>query len=137
MKIVNSLSKVNIEEIKEVYHSVGWTKHNEENIKLIFNASHIMTFVLINNKVVGIGRALTDGIFNAAIYDVVVHQDYQGNGIASHLLTDILNKLEGISCIHLISTTANEAFYHKFGFKKVKTGMAKYRNPKLIAEYLE
>lgn len=46
----------------------------------------------------------------------------------------LLEELSHISCIHLISTTMNEAFYEKVGFKKVKTGMARYLSSSLIDE---
>ena len=75
-------------------------------------------------------------MFNAAVYDVVVHADYQGNGIARKLMDDLLQQLKEHSCIHLISTTGNESFYKKLGFKNLKTGMEKYTNPTLAKEYL-
>jgi hypothetical protein len=37
----------------------------------------------------------------------------------------------------LISTTGNEEFYLKTGLKRVKTGMARYLNSRLIDEFLE
>ncbi|MGE7690319.1 GNAT family N-acetyltransferase [Lysinibacillus sp. NPDC097214] len=71
------------------------------------------------------------------MYDVVVHKVYQGRGIARTLLEDIICQLGDVSCIQLISTTGNERFYEKIGFKKLKTGMAMYKNPQLAEEYLE
>ena len=49
----------------------------------------------------------------------------------------LLKELSNVSCVHLISTTGNEEFYHKLGLKKLKTGMARYLNPNLSDEYLE
>lgn len=131
------LANVDWGEMKNVYQSVGWNKHTEEIIQTVFQASSVVIIVRTGRQIVGFGRALTDGVFNAAIYDVVVHKDYQGIGIAKQIVAYLLRKLEGVSCIHLISTTGNEAFYKKMGFKKVKTGMAKYLNPALAQEYLE
>nr|WP_227256883.1 MULTISPECIES: GNAT family N-acetyltransferase [Lysinibacillus] len=112
-------------------------KHDEGIIKKVFNASTHMVIGLKDNKIVGVCRALSDGVFNAAIYDVVVHKDYQGRGIARILLNDIIKQLEDVSCIQLIATTGNDSFYEKLGFKKLKTGMAIYKNQKLAQEYLE
>lgn len=78
---------------------------------------------------------MTDGVFNAAIYDVVVHQDFQRQGIAKKLWS-LLDKLSNVSCIYLISTTGNEEFYRKLGLKKLKTGMGRYLNPNLSDEFL-
>jgi hypothetical protein len=49
----------------------------------------------------------------------------------------LLDKLNNVSCVHLISTTGNEEFYRKFRLKRLKTGMARYLNPSLSDEYLE
>ncbi|WP_068984550.1 GNAT family N-acetyltransferase [Bacillus sp. RS11] len=123
--------------LKEVYQSVGWMKHDEPIIKKVFNESTHQVFAVEDNKIIGFARALSDGVFNAAIYDVVVHKDYQGRGIARILLEDIMKQLEDVSCIQLIATTGNEPFYEKMGFKKLKTGMAIYKDPQLAEEYLE
>ncbi|MGA3598931.1 GNAT family N-acetyltransferase [Lysinibacillus agricola] len=66
-----------------------------------------------------------------------MHKDYQGRGIARILLEDIMKQLEDVSCIQLIATTGNEPFYEKMGFKKLKTGVAIYKDPQLAEEYLE
>ncbi|MBP0725334.1 GNAT family N-acetyltransferase [Bacillus sp. RG28] len=136
-QIHNNVSNLNLNDIKEVYHSVGWTKHTNEIIKQIFESSNVIAIVTVDDRVVGIGRAMSDGVFNAAIYDVVVHNDYQKQGIGKRIMEYLLEKLKNVSCIHLISTTGNEEFYRKFGLKKTKTGMARYLNPVLTEEYLD
>lgn len=80
---------------------------------------------------------MTDGVFNAAIYDVLVHPVFQKQGIARKIMEYLLAKLSNVSCVHLISTTGNEGFYKKLGLKKTKTGMARYLNPNLASEFLE
>ncbi|MBB2478795.1 GNAT family N-acetyltransferase [Bacillus sp. APMAM] len=131
------LSNVNWTEMKQVYQSVGWNKHTEEIIQSVFQASNVIVIVRDEMRIVGFGRALTDGVFNAAIYDVVVHKHFQGKGIAKQIIMHLTRRLERVSCIHLISTTGNEAFYEKMGFQKLKTGMARYLNSSLAEEYLE
>ncbi|MFM9534108.1 GNAT family N-acetyltransferase [Lysinibacillus sp. IITD104] len=108
-------------------------KHDEQMIKQVFNASTHQVFAVVDGKIVD----LSDGVFNAAIYDVVVHQAYQGTGIARLLLEDMIAQLREVSCIQLIATTGNEPFYAKMGFRKLKTGMAIYKNQQLAQEYLE
>lgn len=137
MKIHSDFSSANIDEIKEIYSSVGWKKHNKELISKVFKASNVIALVEVNERIVGFGRAISDGAFNAAIYDVVVHPDFQNQGIAKKIIQFILEDLKDISCVHLISTTGNEELYRKCGFSKVKTGMARYKNPKLASEYLD
>lgn len=137
MEIHSDFTNANLDEMKEIYTSVGWTKHTNEIIRQVFEASNVVALVKVNGRIIGIGRGMTDGVFNAAIYDVVVHRDFQGQGIAKKIMEFLLDKLCNVSCVHLISTTGNEGFYRKLGLKKLKTGMARYLNPSLSDEYLE
>ncbi|MEW4263523.1 GNAT family N-acetyltransferase [Priestia megaterium] len=139
MKISLSSSIENIEwsRMKDIYHSVGWKNHDEEKIKKVFQSSNVVAIAYDENKIVGFGRALSDGVFNAAIYDVVVDKEYQNKGIGQQIIENLLAQLNDISCIHLVSTAGNEEFYKKAGFRKMKTGMARYLKPALAEEYLE
>jgi ribosomal protein S18 acetylase RimI-like enzyme len=137
LEIHSDFNKVNLDEMKDIYLSIGWTKHSNEIIKQVFEASNVFAFVTVNGRVVGFGRAMTDGVFNAAIYDVLVHSEFQKQGVAKKIMEYLLAKLSNVSCVHLISTTGNEGFYMKLGLKKTKTGMARYLNPNLASEYLE
>lgn len=137
MEIHSDFSKANLDEIKDIYTSVGWTKHTKGIIQQVFEASNVIALVTVEDRIVGIGRAMSDGVFNAAIYDVVVHRDFQKQGIARKIMEYLLGQLRDVSCVHLISTTGNEEFYRKLGLKRIKTGMARYLNPKLMDEYLE
>lgn len=137
VKIHSNFDSANLDEMREVYASVGWTKHTNEIIKQVFEASNVIALVAVNGRIIGIGRAMTDGVFNAAIYDIVVHRDFQRQGIAKKIMGFLLDSLSNVSCVHLISTTGNEEFYQKFGLKMLKTGMARYLNPRLSNEYLE
>jgi ribosomal protein S18 acetylase RimI-like enzyme len=137
IEIQSEFADANLDEIKDVYASVGWIKHTNEIIRQVFEASNVVVLVKVNGRIIGIGRGMTDGVFNAAIYDVVVHRDFQRQGIAKIIMEFLLDKLSNISCVHLISTTGNEGFYRKLRLKKLKTGMARYLNPSLSDEYLE
>ncbi|WP_064090921.1 GNAT family N-acetyltransferase [Rossellomorea aquimaris] len=137
IEIQDDLFIEDIEGVKEVYHSVGWMKHTNDVIKQVFDASNVKVIVKSNNRIVGIGRAISDGVFNAAIYDIVVHKEFQKAGIAKYILNHLLGELSNVSCVHLISTSGNEGFYRKLGFRKVKTGMARYLSSGLHDEYLE
>ncbi|MFI8574489.1 GNAT family N-acetyltransferase [Rossellomorea aquimaris] len=137
IKIHHKFDSNKLDEIREVYQSAGWLKHSNEVITKVFQRSDSVTLAISDGRVIGVGRALTDGVFNAAIYDVVVHLEYQKNGIGSLILSDLLEQLKDVSCVQLISTTGNEEFYRKHGMKKLKSGMARYLSSSLTEEYLE
>ncbi|WP_416054257.1 GNAT family N-acetyltransferase [Fictibacillus sp. KU28468] len=123
-------------DVLKLYHAVGWSKHNTENIIKIYNSSTHTSFAYVDGQLAGLGRALSDGVFNAAIYDVIVSPDYQGLGLGREIVVDLLAQLQDVSCVHLISTTGNEEFYRKAGLKMAKTAMARYLNKEMESEYL-
>lgn len=140
VKLYHDLSSVHLDDMQKVYASVGWMKHNQDIIKRIFDASTHVSIAVggkCGDEVIGFGRALSDGYFNAALYDVIVHADYQGKGIGRIVIDDLLHQLRDVSCVHLISTTGRDGFYHRAGMRKVKTAMARYLDPVLTDEYLE
>ncbi|MDW4508835.1 GNAT family N-acetyltransferase [Priestia megaterium] len=137
ISLSNSIENVEWSRMKEIYHSVGWTNHNEEKIKKVFQSSNVVAIAYDEDNIAGFGRALSDGVFNAAIYDVVVDEQYQNKAIGQKVIKNLLAQLDDISCVHLVSTAGNEEFYRKAGFRKMKTGMARYLNPSLAEEYLE
>jgi len=124
-----------IEDMLKIYHNNGWKKHNQDKIAAIFSKATHIVMVRNNGKVIAFARAMSDGAFNAAIYDVVVDVAYQGKGIGKKLVSEMLEYLGDLSCVHLISTTGNDPFYEQLGFKRLKTGMARYKNTKLKDEY--
>ena len=126
-----------LNDIYQIYSSVGWTNHNKNNIHEIFSNSTFVTLASHNDKIIGFARALSDGVFNAAIYDFVVKNEFQSQSIGIQILNHILIQIGSLSCIHLISTTNNMKFYEKAGFRKLKTGMVLYQSESLKMEYTE
>ncbi|WP_223596781.1 hypothetical protein [Neobacillus bataviensis] len=61
LKIHSDFSKANLDGMKEIYTSVGWTKHTKEIIKQVFETSNVFAFATLNGRIVGFGRAMTDG----------------------------------------------------------------------------
>lgn len=117
ISIYNCYEEQDITRMVEVYKSVGWMNHDYNKVSIILNNSTHIAIAKLDDNIIGFARALSDGGFNAAIYDVVVCPEYQKRGIAKLLLENLLAQFEDLSCIHLISTTGNEAFYKKLGLR--------------------
>lgn len=96
--------------------------------KKAFENSYVTVFLYEENKLIGFGRAIGDGVYQAAIYDVVITPQYQGKGLGCKIINTIMDKLSGCSVI-LYASPGKEGFYSKLGFRKMKTGMAAFANP--------
>ena len=83
-----------------------------------------------DSHIVGFGRVLTDYVFRASIWDVIVDMGYQGQDIGTQLINRIVNhpSLEKVDLFWLC-TRDKHAFYTTLGFSdKEQTGMVWNRN---------
>ena len=75
-------------------------------------------------RLIGFGRVLTDFVYRATIWDVIVDRAYQGRGIGTEIVTRILHhpQLERVELFWLC--TRRPGFYERLGFSsKEQTGM--------------
>ena len=71
-------------------------------------------------RLVGFGRATSDGVFRAVLWDVVVADDEQGQGLGRQLVEALLasRKLNGVERVYLM-TTNSTGFYKRLGFEVI------------------
>jgi N-acetylglutamate synthase-like GNAT family acetyltransferase len=71
-------------------------------------------------RLVGFGRASSDGVFRAVLWDVVVAGDHQGQGLGRRLVEQLLEApaLRGVERVYLM-TTNSSGFYLQLGFQQV------------------
>ena len=70
-------------------------------------------------RLVGFARASSDGVFRAVLWDVVIPEDLQGQGLGRQLVEALLNtpQLRGVERVYLM-TTNSAGFYHQLGFEQ-------------------
>lgn len=76
-------------------------------------------------QLVGCGRVLTDYVYRASIWDVIVDKPYQGQDIGTGIINQILSHstLQRVDLFWLC-TRDNQAFYEMLGFSaKEQIGM--------------
>lgn len=113
--------------------SVGMANYAPETHERAFKASYCTVFAYYEEKMVGFGRAISDGEYQAAIYDCAVLEACQGMGLGRRIVEEVLARLSGINVI-LYASPGKEGFYRKLGFKKMKTGMARFVKSDLMTE---
>lgn len=98
-----------------------------------FKNSHTTIFLYHEKQLIGFGRAISDGVYQAAVYDLAVAPEFQKKGLGKRILQHIMDRLPECTVI-LYASPGKEDFYCKQGFRKMKTGMARFRNAKQMAE---
>lgn len=109
--------------VVDILQKAGMANRTAEIHQRAFKNSHTVVFVFDEDKLIGFGRAISDGEYQAAIYDVAVMPNYQGKGIGKTIVRAIVGNIPNCNCI-LYASPGKEAFYEKEGFCKMKTGMA-------------
>jgi ribosomal protein S18 acetylase RimI-like enzyme len=91
--------------------------------------SYVVCSAYLGTELVGFGRAISDGQYQAAIYDIVVLPHYQGKGIGRQVMQALLDKLPEGSLSLIYVVPGKQKFYEKFGFGNLTTGMGRFADP--------
>lgn len=129
IRFSNDADGIRWDELAQLYERAPLgAKRAPEKLKLAFDNSLLKVFAFDGARLVGAGRALSDGVWRAAIYDVAVLPEYQGQGIGSEMVQSLVRSA-GVDVVMLYAAPGKERFYEKFGFRKMKTAMAIMPDP--------
>jgi ribosomal protein S18 acetylase RimI-like enzyme len=109
------------------------------DLKIAFGNSMFVCFVHDDGKLVGVGRAMADGVYVAYFGDIAVLPGYRGIGLGKQIVAELLRLAAGHKKIILHSVPGSEGFYQKLGFRRMRTAMAIFENQGAAMEhgYLE
>ena len=124
---------VDWKKVSETLKSVGMAYYDPHVHRKAFEASHTTVFLYHRDSLIGFGRAISDGAYQAAIYDCAVLPDCQGKGIGTIIMKNILSRVSHCNVI-LYASPGKEGFYQKQGFRKMKTGMARFKKGAAMRE---
>nr|YP_009773954.1 GCN5-like N-acetyltransferase [Caulacanthus okamurae]QIZ74571.1 GCN5-like N-acetyltransferase [Caulacanthus okamurae] len=113
---------INLNELEQLCDSVGWVRRPLKKVKAAIDHSFLTICLFYNNdkcqKLIGFARATSDTVFNATIWDVVIHPDFQGKGLGKILMDNVILQLRcaDISTITLFADPQVVSFYRNLGF---------------------
>lgn len=123
-----SQDSIDWEELSNLYKVAPLGEKKPENLEKAFSNSMFKCFLLESGKLVGVGRALADGIDCSYICDVAVLPSHQGAGIGKRIVEKLVKLSKGHKKIILYTYPGKEPFYLKLGFKRMSTAMAIFEN---------
>jgi ribosomal protein S18 acetylase RimI-like enzyme len=133
LKIETTVSSAKWGDVTKILQDVEMASHTPDLVKLAFENSHAVIFIYDEEKLVGFGRAISDGAYQAAIYDIAVLPTYQGKGIGKRIMDYLLSTISECNVI-LYSAIGKELFYRKTGFRLMKTGMALFTDVQKMSD---
>lgn len=112
-------------QLLHLYRQAPWAKHrNLDDTKAMLAGTDVVISAWDGRRLVAFGRVLTDYVYRATIWDVIVDRDYQGRTIGTEIVRRILNHptLQQVELFWLC--TRMPGFYERLGFSgKEQTGM--------------
>lgn len=115
-------------ELEALYRAAPLGNNSADDLEVVFGNSMFCCFARDNGRLVGAGRVLADGRDCAYLCDVAVLPSHQGTGLGKQIVERLLAKSQGHTKIILYAVAGREPFYSKFGFLRMKTAMAIFRN---------
>ncbi len=123
---------LDFEQLQELFKlGAFWAQERtQEDLKIAIANSNPVVSIWDGDYLIGFARATSDGVYRAAIWDVVVHPKYRGLGLGSKLVETVLshpqvNKVERV----YLTTTHQQSFYQHIGFEyNDTTTMVLYNN---------
>jgi len=129
MKIVYTKNVSKITEDMLAGFFVDWSDPPDSATHLKILQNSYCTYVAIDadkNKVVGFINAISDGVLTAYIPLLEVLPNYQGLGIGSQLVKNVLDELKDLYMIDICHDEELAPYYAKFGARKSHSSL--FRN---------
>ena len=102
-------------------HSFWATGRQRSQLGRMLSGSQVVVSAWQGKTLVGFGRATSDGVFRAVLWDVVVAADHQGRGLGRRIVEELLTSpsVAASERVYLM-TTKGEGFYERLGFSRVE-----------------
>ena len=119
MKIIHSLTDTQTKKLNQLYQNEWWCKGRTlEDTERVVAGSSMVFCAVDGDNLVGFARILTDYVFKALIFDVIVDPECRSNGIGSIILRAIKDheKLKSVRHFELYCRTDMISYYERHGF---------------------
>ncbi|HYJ96680.1 MAG TPA: GNAT family N-acetyltransferase [Burkholderiaceae bacterium] len=130
----DDLNSVDWEELSALYRVAPLGDKKPADLMRSFSNSLYRCFVREDARLVGVGRALADGVDCAYICDIAVLPSHQGTGLGKQIVGRLVELSRGHRKVILYAVPGKEPFYRKFGFKRMTTAMAIFENQELAQQ---
>ena len=107
--------------IVRLYRDAGWWKEEDSPsfIPAMIAGSTVFVGAYDDGRLVGMGRAISDGVSDGCIQDVIVDRAYRRCGIGASIVRLVAAELRrrGVDWIQLIGVPGTREFYESLGFR--------------------
>ncbi|MEC0124043.1 GNAT family N-acetyltransferase [Paenibacillus pabuli] len=119
------------EQLLALYEALDWNLLNltlKDLERMCINSWYAL-YAYEKQRLVGMGRIISDGVITGVICGVCVLPDYQSQGIGKTLMQQMVEHCEANQVIpQLLCSEGLESYYAQLGFERFTIGMKKNIN---------
>lgn len=112
-------AEVDLEQLMVLFQrNAFWAQDRKKtDVERSIQLSNPVVSIWDNQRMIGFGRATSDTIYRAVIWDIVVDLDYRRQGLGRKLVETLISapELRQVERVYLF-TTHQKAFYERIGF---------------------
>lgn len=123
---IKAVTQAPLAELIDLYKDAGWWESAFASdpgfLTRIAADSAVFVGAFVDKKLIGMGRALSDGVSDAYIQDVTVLKPYRGRGIGKKIIRQLVDELskKGVDWIGLVAEPGTASFYNDLGFLELE-----------------
>ncbi|MBW4446712.1 MAG: GNAT family N-acetyltransferase [Spirirestis rafaelensis WJT71-NPBG6] len=119
-RIVSQLTENQISELLDLYKNEFWSnkRTHQDVVQMLAASDIIIGLVDDNEKLIGFTRLLTDFVYRAIIFDVIIKPTHRNMKLSSKLMDAVVNhpQLKSIDWIALCCLPEMVPYYERWGF---------------------
>ena len=115
--VVSSSDAIDTDEVIDLYRANGWSSADRPTELLAaLRNSHSLVTARVDQRLVGVGNAISDGHLVVYFPHLLVHPDFQHRGIGRQMMLALLQRYAGFHQKVLTADGKAIAFYQSLGF---------------------
>jgi GNAT superfamily N-acetyltransferase len=121
---IGEVTDVPLDELVALYDAVGWTAYvkSPERLRAAVRGSSCVLVARRDGRLVGLARAVSDGVSVCYLQDVLVLPDEQRNGVGRALVGSMLARYADVRQKVLLTDDEprQRAFYEALGYTEIR-----------------
>lgn len=107
------------DEVVDLYRANGWSSARKpEQLLAALRNSHSLVTARVSGRLVGLANAISDGHLVVYFPHMLVHPDFQHQGIGRKMMQILLKKYELFHQMVLLADHRAAGFYRSLGFER-------------------
>lgn len=110
---------VQTEEVVEIYRANGWSSAEKPvDLMAALQNSHALVTARMDGRLIGVGNAISDGHLVVCFPHMLVHPEYQRQGVGRAMMEKMQTRYRGFHQQILLADGDAVAFYERIGFSR-------------------